>query len=152
MTFTTWAGSSGTGQYGEGIQNVPYTYVEVSKHNLESSQTLGFYHSFLPFYKVLFKNKLEFYLLTFCFVWISETIGVVWFSVRFFCFIFLYNYKCCLFTRRIFHVQTLFRHPDPGGEKWPQKIEKRTEFSSFEVLDVHFWGLMASPVAWASFM
>jgi hypothetical protein len=42
--------------------------------------------------------------------------------------------------------------PDPGGEKWPQKIEKRTEFSSFEVLDVHFWGLKASPVAWASFM
>jgi len=59
------------------------TYVEVSGHNLESSQTWGFYHSFLPFYKVLFKNKLEFSSLIDCFVWISETIGVVWFSVRF---------------------------------------------------------------------
>jgi hypothetical protein len=28
--------------------------------------------------------------------------------------------------------------PDPGGQKLPQKIEKRTEFSSFEVLDVLF--------------
>ncbi len=72
-----------------------YTYVEVSGHNLESSQTWGFYHSFLPFYKVLFKNKLEFYSLIDCFAWISETIGAVWFSIRFFCFI--YNYKCCLF-------------------------------------------------------
>jgi hypothetical protein len=33
-----------------------------------------------------------------------------------------------------------------------QKIEKRREFSSFEVLDVLFWGLKASSVAWASFM
>jgi hypothetical protein len=33
----------------------------VSGHNLESSQTLGFYLSFLPFYKVLFMNKLEFF-------------------------------------------------------------------------------------------
>jgi hypothetical protein len=42
--------------------------------------------------------------------------------------------------------------PDPGGKKWPTKIEKSTEFSCFEVLDVFFWGLKASPVAWASFM
>jgi hypothetical protein len=42
--------------------------------------------------------------------------------------------------------------PDPGGKKITPKIEKRTEFSSFEVLDVHFLGLKASPVAWASFM
>jgi hypothetical protein len=28
--------------------------------------------------------------------------------------------------------------PDPGGQKCPKKIEKRTEFSSFEVLDVLF--------------
>jgi hypothetical protein len=41
---------------------------------------------------------------------------------------------------------------DPGGKKWHTKIEKSTEFSCFEVLDVHFWGLKASPVAWASFM
>ncbi len=42
--------------------------------------------------------------------------------------------------------------PDPGGQKWPTKIETSTEFSCFEVLDVHFWGLKASPVTWASFM
>ncbi len=49
-------------------------------------------------------------------------------------------------------IQIADPDPDPGGEKWHKKIEKRTEFSSFEVLDVHFWGLKASPVAWASFM
>ncbi len=42
--------------------------------------------------------------------------------------------------------------PDPVGQKWPTKIEKSTEFSCFEVLDVLFWGLKASPVAWVSFM
>ncbi len=38
------------------------------------------------------------------------------------------------------------------GKNYQKKIEKRKEFSSFEVLDVLFWGLKASPVAWASFM
>ena len=42
--------------------------------------------------------------------------------------------------------------PDPGGQNLPKTIEKRTEFSSFEVLVVLFRGLKASPVAWASFM
>ncbi len=43
--------------------------------------------------------------------------------------------------------------PDPGGQKWHTKIEKSTEFSCLEVLDVLFWGLKAaSPVAWVSFM
>jgi hypothetical protein len=28
--------------------------------------------------------------------------------------------------------------PDPGGQKLPPKIEESTEFSGFEVLDVHF--------------
>jgi hypothetical protein len=28
--------------------------------------------------------------------------------------------------------------PDPGGKKWPTKIEKSTEFSFFQVLDVLF--------------
>ncbi len=28
--------------------------------------------------------------------------------------------------------------PDQGGQKWPKKIEKRTELSSFEVLVVLF--------------
>jgi hypothetical protein len=37
--------------------------------------------------------------------------------------------------------------PDAGGQKWPTKIEKSTEFSCFEVLDV--LGLKASPSAWA---
>ncbi len=34
-----------------------------------------------------------------------------------------------------------------GGQKLPTKIEKNTEISCFEVLDVLFWGLKASPVA-----
>ncbi len=42
--------------------------------------------------------------------------------------------------------------PDQGGQKWPTKKEKSTEFSCFEVLDVLFWGLKASPLAWAPFM
>jgi hypothetical protein len=42
--------------------------------------------------------------------------------------------------------------PDPGRQKLPTKIEKSLEFSCFEVLDVLFSGLKASPVAWASFM
>ncbi len=51
-------------------------------------------------------------------------------------------------------IRTQIADPDPdrGGQKWPKKIEKRTEFSSFEVLDVLFWELKASPVAWESFM
>jgi hypothetical protein len=48
-----------------------YTYVEVSGHNLESSQTWGFYLRFLPFYRMLF-SKLEFSSLIDCFVWISD--------------------------------------------------------------------------------
>ncbi len=42
--------------------------------------------------------------------------------------------------------------PDPGGQKWPTKIEKNYEISYFEVLNVLFWGLKASPVAWTSFV
>jgi hypothetical protein len=41
---------------------------------------------------------------------------------------------------------------DPGGKKWTTKIEKSSEISCFEVLDVLFWGLKASPVAWTSFL
>ncbi len=58
------------------------------------------------------------------------------------------NLSCWIRIR----IRIQIADPDPGGEKLPKKIEKRTEFSSFEVLDVHFWGLKASPVAWASFM
>ncbi len=39
--------------------------------------------------------------------------------------------------------------PDPGGQKWPRKIEKKSRIFLFLVL---FGGLKASPVAWASFM
>ncbi len=57
---------------------------------------------------------------------------------------------------RILSVQWIrTRNPDPdpesGGQKWPTKIEKSYEISCFEVLDVLFWGLKASPVAWTSF-
>ncbi len=41
--------------------------------------------------------------------------------------------------------------PDPEGQKWPTEIEKSWEILCFEVLDVLFWGLKASPVAWTSF-
>jgi hypothetical protein len=50
--------------------------------------------------------------------------------------------------------------PDPHSNcgsgsrraKMTHKKRKSTEFSCFEVLDVLFWGLKASSVAWASFM
>jgi hypothetical protein len=55
--------------------------------------------------------------------------------------------------------------PDPHGStliwvagsgsrraKMTHKNRKKYEFSCFEVLDVLFWGLKASPVAWTSFM
>ncbi len=67
-----------------------YTYVEVSGHNRESSQTWGFYLRFLPFYKMLF-SKLEFSSLIDCFVWISETIRVLWLSVSSFCLVYTYK-------------------------------------------------------------
>ncbi len=41
--------------------------------------------------------------------------------------------------------------PDPGGKKWPTKIEQSSLISYFEVLYVLFWGLKASSVAWTSF-
>jgi hypothetical protein len=43
------------------------------------------------------------------------------------------------------------RVADPKGQKLPTKIEKSTEFPCFEMLDVLFLGLKASPVAWESF-
>ncbi len=53
---------------------------------------------------------------------------------------------------RIQQLKLMRIHAEGRRAKMTQKIEKRTEFSSFEVLDVLFRGLMASPVAWASFM
>ncbi len=38
----------------------------------------------MPYYKMLFMNKLKFHSLMDGFVWISETIWMAWFSVRFF--------------------------------------------------------------------
>jgi hypothetical protein len=58
------------------------------------------------------------------------------------------NLSCWIRIR----IQIADPDPDPGGQKFSKKIEKSTEFSCFEVLDVLFWGLKASPVAWASFM
>jgi hypothetical protein len=49
--------------------------------------------SFLSFYKMLIMNKLEFSLLTDCYVWIFGTIrGGLWFSVRLSSFQRLSNY------------------------------------------------------------
>ncbi len=56
------------------------------------------------------------------------------------------NFSCWIWIR----IQ--IADPDPGGQKWPTKIEKSTEFSCVEVLDFLFWGLKASPVDWASFV
>ncbi len=60
------------------------------------------------------------------------------------------NLSCWIRIR--FRIQNADPDPDPGGGEWPTKIEKSTEFSCFEVMDVLFWGLKTSPVAWASFM
>ncbi len=35
-------------------------------------------------------------------------------------------------------IRIRIQDPDPGGQKWPTKIEKSEEISSFEVLDVLF--------------
>jgi hypothetical protein len=51
-----------------------------------------FLYSFLSFYKLLFMNNFEFSSLTDFFAKISETIGVVWFSVRFSSFQCISNY------------------------------------------------------------
>ncbi len=37
---------------------------------------------------------------------------------------------------------------DPGGYKWPTKMGKNLTILCFKVLDVLFWGLKASSVAW----
>ncbi len=42
--------------------------------------------------------------------------------------------------------------PDPGGQKLPIKIGKNSEISRFEVLNILFWGLKTSSVAWTAFM
>jgi hypothetical protein len=44
------------------------------------------------------------------------------------------NLSCWIRIR----IQIADPDPDPGGQKCPTEIEKRTEFSCFEVLDVLF--------------
>ncbi len=52
------------------------------------------------------------------------------------------------------HGSALFWGDVSGSRrtKMTHNNRKSTEFSCFEVLDALFWGLKASPVAWASFM
>ncbi len=61
-----------------------------------------FLRSFLSFYKMLFSNKLEFSSLIDRFVLISETIGVVWFSVRISSF--LYNSHYCFYGKKCIYI------------------------------------------------
>jgi hypothetical protein len=42
--------------------------------------------------------------------------------------------------------------PDLVGQKLTTKIEKSEQIEFFQVLDVLFYGLKASPVAWTSFI
>ncbi len=44
-------------------------------------------------------------------------------------------------------------YPDPGGKKWPIKKRKklRNFMLCFDELDILFWGLKASSLAWTSF-
>ncbi len=63
-----------------------YNFVEVSGHNLEISQTWGFYHRFCLSTKYYTWTNLSFLywlIILYGFLIISETIEVVWFSVRF---------------------------------------------------------------------
>jgi len=49
-------------------------------------------------------------------------------------------------------MEEVFRIRIQEGKNYPQKLEKVQKFLIFYVLDVHFWGLKAFPVAWTSFM
>ncbi len=60
-----------------------YIFVEVSGHNLEIYVVLEVLPSLLHSYLMIFMSKLEFFSIVCLFCMISETIGVVWFSVRF---------------------------------------------------------------------
>ncbi len=77
------------------------------------------------------------------------TVPTVWSGLRIRIRIHI-NLSCWLRIR--IRIQIADPDPDPGGQKLPTKIEKSTEFSCFEVLDVLFGGLKVSSVAWASFM
>ncbi len=66
----------------------------------------------LSFYKMLFMNKLEFSSLTDCFIKISETIGVVWFSVKFsyfnvFLILFLWGKDVFISEKRVRRERTM---------------------------------------------
>ncbi len=59
-----------------------------------------FLPSFLPFYKMQFMNKLKFSSLIDCLLRISETIRMVWLSVRFSSYPCIYN--CCFNREKIY--------------------------------------------------
>ncbi len=51
-------------------------------------------------------------------------------------------------------IRIRIRNPDsdPGGQKWPTKVDKIFRSSCFEMLDGLFWDLKASSVTWTFFM
>ncbi len=64
--------------------------------------------------------------------------------------------RCChkksgLLIRIRIRIQIADPDPDPGEQQLSTKLDTITEFACFEVLDVLFWGLKASPVAGASY-
>ncbi len=66
--------------------------------------------------------------------------------------VFRIRIKSAQWIRIHIQIRNPYPDPDPGGQKWPAKTEKSLEISCFEVLDVLFWGMKASPVPWTSFM
>jgi hypothetical protein len=54
-----------------------------------------------------------------------------------------------LWIRIRIHFGRLDPDPDPGGHKLHTKVKK---CQVFEVLDVLFWGMKTSPVAWTFFL
>ncbi len=59
-----------------------YRFVEVSSHNLYTLYFILYLRFFVSIQNDI-HDKLEFSSLIDCFQWLSETIGVVWFSVSF---------------------------------------------------------------------
>ncbi len=49
-----------------------------------------------------------------------------------------------------YHRKLMFRIQE--GKNYPQKLKKEFRNWFFEVLDVLFWGLKASSLAWTSFL
>ncbi len=79
-----------------------YNFVEVSGHGLEIFQTWGFNLSFCLSTNAIHDQTWVFFIHMIVFVWISETIGVVWFSVsvRFSSFRCISN--CCFYGEKMY--------------------------------------------------